>query len=81
MKKLKLDLSSFSNIEVVSREQLKKIMGGDGSGGSGGPGNSCFVSCGTYPNMGASCIGYACSTTSSGGQTIGINCDGTYYPC
>jgi len=32
MKKLKLSLPDFKNTEVLTRDQLKKIMGGDGSG-------------------------------------------------
>lgn len=35
MKKLKLSFSDYGNAEVLSREQLKKIMGGDGSGDDG----------------------------------------------
>jgi hypothetical protein len=37
MKKLKLNLSNMEGVEVLSREQLKKVMGGD----SGGSGNVC----------------------------------------
>lgn len=33
MKKLKLNFQDFGNTEVLTREQLKKIVGGDGSGG------------------------------------------------
>lgn len=32
MKKLKLNFHDFDNTEVLSRDQLKKILGGDGSG-------------------------------------------------
>lgn len=35
MKKLKLNLANMPNTKVLTREQLKKIMGGDvGSGGN-----------------------------------------------
>mgnify|MGYP007126786772 FL=1 len=42
MKKLKLRLQNIEGAEVLSREQLKKVMGGD-FGGSGGP--NCTSSC------------------------------------
>lgn len=32
MKKLKLNLSNLEGAEVLTREQLKKVMGGSGSG-------------------------------------------------
>jgi len=32
MKKLRLNFTDYDNTEVLSREQLKRIMGGDGSG-------------------------------------------------
>ena len=32
MKKLKLDQQKFAGAEVLSRAQLKKVMGGNGSG-------------------------------------------------
>jgi len=35
MKKLKLTSLSLSNSEILSREQLKNVLGGDGSGGGG----------------------------------------------
>lgn len=36
MKKLRLDFKNFNETEILSREQLKKIIGGDTSlGGSG----------------------------------------------
>ena len=33
MKKLKLDQQKFAGAEVLSRAQLRKVMGGNGSGG------------------------------------------------
>lgn len=36
MKKLKLNSNAFDKGEVLTRSQLKKVMGGDGSGGAGG---------------------------------------------
>jgi len=43
MKKLKLKALELGASEVLTREQLKNVLGGDGSGG--GSGGSCF---GTY---------------------------------
>ena len=34
MKKLKLDQQKFAGAEVLSRAQLRKVMGGEGSGNS-----------------------------------------------
>ena len=39
MKKLKLNLQQFEGAEVLTRSQLKQIMGGEG--GSGGDGAAC----------------------------------------
>jgi hypothetical protein len=38
MKKLKLRLANVEGAEMLSREQLKTVMGGSGSGGTGGSG-------------------------------------------
>lgn len=35
MKKLKLSQADFAGVEVLSRSQLKKVMGGTGSGPTG----------------------------------------------
>ena len=46
MKKLKITLQNAEATEVLSRQQLKKIKGGDdGSGGSSGSGSTCIVVC------------------------------------
>ena len=42
MKKLKLNLQQFEGAEVLTRSQLKKVIGG--GGGSGGP---CYYTCPT----------------------------------
>jgi len=39
MKKLKLEELNLGNAEVLSREELKKVFGGMGSGAGGGSGN------------------------------------------
>ncbi len=40
MKKLKLSKLNLGDAEVLTREQLKTVLGGMGSGGSGSGGNS-----------------------------------------
>jgi len=42
MKKLKLSAPTFQNGEVLTRAQLKKVLGGDGSGGEGDLGR-CYT--------------------------------------
>jgi len=42
MKKLKLEELNLGNAEVLSREELKKVLGGGSGAGSGG---SCTVRC------------------------------------
>ncbi|MBS1917687.1 MAG: hypothetical protein JST87_15560 [Bacteroidetes bacterium] len=54
MKKLKLKALELGVTEVLTREQLKNVLGGDsGSGGSGGTYGlgfcSFFGTCGTWP--------------------------------
>jgi hypothetical protein len=41
MKKLKLDLRNFENIEVLTRNQLKNVIGGSGGTG-GGTSGTCI---------------------------------------
>jgi len=80
MKKLRLNLQEFESSEILSRDELRSIFGGSGSGL---PGDSCFVSCGTYPNMGASCIGQNgnCGYVMVGGVVTSISCNGITYWC
>ncbi|MEH6306579.1 hypothetical protein RYH73_13055 [Olivibacter sp. CPCC 100613] len=58
MQKLKLNLPQFG--EILTREQLKEITGGNGSGGSGGD-QRCFIKCNfddfEYKKI-ADCSGY-----------------------
>jgi len=61
MKKLSLTASAFQKGEVLSRAQLKKVLGGDGSG-DGGEFGTCTVTvhCGTAPSSSTiSCTGQA----------------------
>ena len=70
MKKLKLSATAFNKGEVLSRAQLKKVMGGLGSG------TPCAVDfdCGVAGN----CIGGFCDNSWGGGS----NCyDGNNGGC
>ncbi|WP_316838187.1 hypothetical protein [Pedobacter nutrimenti] len=59
MKKLSLNTSAFHKGEVLTRSQLKKVLGGDGSGG--GSGVTCHVTikegCFGYPGPGPTYTG------------------------
>lgn len=65
MKKLKLQTLQFGAKEVLTRDQLKKIMGGSGSGSGSGAGQ-CYYSC-TYTLNGSTQTvhswGSACSSS------------------
>ena len=70
MKKLKLDLQSL-NAEVLTRSQLKQILGGDGSSGGSGspfPGGCCVHT--------SSWNGYQCSLNYNAAQTLFDNGNG-----
>lgn len=76
MKKLKLQALQLGAKEVLSRSQLKEILGGDGSGGSGGTGWSyCTAKCPGTPhdNTCAGFTGYACTATD------GLGCTGYHW--
>ena len=69
MKKLKLDQQKFAGAEVLSRAQLRKVMGGSGSG------PDCLQEC---KNDGDLCYGlkkctfYAASSACPAGQHLCI---------
>ena len=79
MKKLKLNLQQFDGAEVLTRNQLKKVLGGGGGGGtgSGGPCDDCTKLChrddnGDYgygmcspETGGTSCHNYCCADPSN----------------
>lgn len=83
MKKLKFKALELGAKELLTREQLKQVMGGnDGSDGSGA--GSC-----TYTQT---CAGGSISCTSATGDcqriwdstnsfTIGVKCDGQSHTC
>lgn len=53
MKKLKLNIAHFS--EILTREQLKQVVGGSGSGSGSGSGD-CPVPCTYSSRAGARCV-------------------------
>ena len=75
MKKLRLNLQEFESSEILSRDELRFIQGGSD------PSDSCHVSCGTWPDMGADCIGWHCGYVTVNGQRTSISCDGVTYWC
>jgi len=72
MKKLRLSFVDSDNMEVLSREQLKTIMGGDGSG----YGNA--VLCGTRSENGQ-CYCDFCDNVTYFPIYCDVPCD--FYPC
>lgn len=78
MKKLNLNSSVFQAGEVLSRNQLKKVLGGYGDGGYGGAG-ACVaaINCGTNDkprNISCGCTnGGSCS---SGDTSVSCTCTG-----
>ncbi len=67
MKKLKLNLPRLEGAEVLTREQLKKVLGGDGSGGT---------DCG-----GSGCPSAHCEVIVAGGHGANGQCMTTAYGC
>lgn len=64
MKKLRLHALQFGAQDILSREQLKHVLGGDGSNTGSGSGSG--TSCGRCITETA---GYACVTSIFGGIT------------
>jgi len=68
MKKLKLNLSSLGSAEVLTRDQLKKVMGGSSLGSLCGSGCSgiCNTTCNGRPATGqcrnSSSLGCVCAS-------------------
>ncbi|WP_286802757.1 MULTISPECIES: hypothetical protein [Sphingobacterium] len=71
----KISLKTINNQEILSRKELKNIMGGfTGSGGGSGVGSSCSVTCKDKDNtkLTNDCgYGVSCSTDENN-----IYCDG-----
>jgi hypothetical protein len=67
MKKLKLKALELGAKELLSREQLKHVIGGDDGSGSGGA-HTCYgsqSSC-SYDQAGSGSVNGSCSTNSNG---------------
>ncbi|NLR78214.1 hypothetical protein [Chitinophaga eiseniae] len=81
MKKLKLTALGLGAKELLTREQLKNVMGGDGSGSGTG---SCdyTVTCAVGTISCSSTVG-DCSFVWNDNHTafIGVTCDGQSYVC
>lgn len=79
MKKLKLNLQNIKSTEVLTREQLKKIMGGTGSGSAGvGWTAKCEAKC---KNSTITCYGYnhiGCAAVDNSGCS-GNDANGNSY--
>lgn len=76
MKKLKLEHYNIKDAEILTREQLKSILGGDGSGYDG----SCTYRC---PDGNTECTSPTgnCSRKKEGVVVVSISCDGITYDC
>jgi hypothetical protein len=55
MKKLKLNLQQFEGAEVLTRSQLKKVMGGDGGSGGGCDAGTCQWGTNCFYQSGSQC--------------------------
>ncbi|HLR38032.1 MAG TPA: hypothetical protein VK084_08295 [Chitinophagaceae bacterium] len=72
MKKLKLEELNLGYAEVLSREELKKVLGGIGSGGSGGSGTGDVMCCDEYnPSDCGRCMPYDMMSSCPAGQIMG----------
>jgi len=77
MKKLKLPISALKNLEILTKDQLKKVLGGDGSGRQ-----SCTASCPGGGSVICYGNGQGCSAPDnngcvghdSNGQVYGVRC-------
>jgi len=63
MEKLKLKAIDFGTAELLSKEQLRNVLGGDGSGGTNGFPGGCCVHTSTWN-------GYQCGLTSAQAQNL-----------
>ncbi len=82
MKKIKLPMQALSINDLLSREQMKKVMGGSGIGSGGGNG-TCTVSS-NCPDVNGQQINPVSCTSDSGNCSRGtqwVECDGTYKFC
>jgi hypothetical protein len=76
MKKLKLKALELGAKEVLSRDQLKNVLGGSGSGGSGGSGGNNLPSCTASCSGGTSVTCYGHPGGSGCSATDNLGCVG-----
>jgi len=69
MKKLKLSELKLGDSEVLTREELKKVLGGMGSGGAGEGGQAacCWIN---YPDDCSKCVDYINGMSCDQGQML-----------
>ncbi|SIN74237.1 hypothetical protein [Chitinophaga niabensis] len=74
MKKLKLDLHNIEGSQVLTREQLKKVLGGVANVTTAG---NCSISQACHSGLTISCSGSgsACKSVTCASGTVGIQCD------
>ncbi|HLR38046.1 MAG TPA: hypothetical protein VK084_08365 [Chitinophagaceae bacterium] len=84
MKKLKLEELNLGNdAEVLSREELKKVLGGMGSGSGGGSGSdvTCTVKCPSGDTSCSSSEGDCEINTDFWGVVRSIRCEDKTFNC
>lgn len=64
MKKLNLNVADLGATEILSRDELKKVLGGTGTGSTGSGGGACNSKCSTSSDCGSVCQN--CVTIGSG---------------
>lgn len=77
MKKLKLKLDDLVPNELLTREQLKNVFGGDGPGGGSGSYSTCTVTCPEGGSVQVQCVG-DCGTSEDSAYCIAGD-DGHHY--
>ncbi|UKJ07498.1 hypothetical protein [Solitalea lacus] len=81
MKKLSLKKLNLENSEVLTREQLKTVLGGDGSGGGSGSGNTDCISSYFYSGTDGCGITTCTGWTSVPGRCLCSTTITTPQPC
>ncbi|QIL40273.1 hypothetical protein G7074_13990 [Pedobacter sp. HDW13] len=79
MKKLKLNQTNFAGAEVLSRAQLKNVMGGTGSCGVKVNGTWCTVSGGASTAEGMLGTTQTCNGGEISGTVTNWCCDSCYW--
>ena len=83
MKKLKFKALALGAKELLTREQLKQVVGGnDGSSGSGGGSCTFSFNCPDGSTISCTSPNHDCGPLkNSEGVIIGVKCDGKSYAC